>query len=159
MVERSLINSTLLLDLLNITAFKKWIVFYCMPYCFQAFYPLHCWSKCCLPVILMSSPRQNKKNIQTVFCFCLFLAELNVWSLVFVLFFARNPMFGKCTRSVRGSSSLWETVSVSNMKINWDKSHGTEVILTDAVGLNHSVFLTWFGLDIRCRSKYIFVHE
>lgn len=34
---------------------------------------------------------------------------------------ARNPMCGKCTRSVAGNSFLWETVSVSNMRINWDE--------------------------------------
>lgn len=30
-------------------------------------------------------------------------------------------MCGKCTRSVAGNSSLWEIVSVSNMRINWDE--------------------------------------
>lgn len=30
-------------------------------------------------------------------------------------------MCGKCTRSVAGNSFLWETVSVSNMRINWDE--------------------------------------
>lgn len=30
-------------------------------------------------------------------------------------------MCGKCTRSVAGNSFLWGTVSVSNMKINWDE--------------------------------------
>lgn len=42
--------------------------------------------------------------------------KIHYYSVVF----ARNPMCGKCTRSVPGNSFLWETVSVSNMRINWD---------------------------------------
>ncbi|KAL7382943.1 hypothetical protein ABVT39_002275, partial [Epinephelus coioides] len=51
-----------------------------------------------------------------------------------------NPMCGKCTRSGAGNSSLWETVSVSNMRINWDekKSERSKAFLDNGITLKPS---------------------
>lgn len=67
--------------------------------------------------------------------------------------FGRNRMCGRCTRSVAGNSFLWETVSVSNTRINWDE--GQSEMSKVHVNLTYTEASTFVVFEIRKSANHV----